>query len=115
MSIMSTTAGKNPTKEMEQPSKPTKVTEIQYFLNNNRMFLVYFQGKLFNLTVIQIYVATTDPEEDKVDQFYEDLQDLLELITTAKRCLINHRGLECKSRKLRGTWSNRLVWPWSTK
>ena len=38
-----------------------------------------FQDKPFNITVIQVYAPTTDAEEAKVDQFYEDLQDLLEL------------------------------------
>ena len=48
-------------------------------LKNNRMVLVRFQGKRLNITVIQVYAPTTDSEEAKVDQFYEDLQDLLEL------------------------------------
>ena len=43
------------------------------------MILVHFQGKLCNLTVIQVYAPNTDAEEGEVDQFYEDLQDLLEL------------------------------------
>ena len=47
-------------------------------------------------------------------QFYEDLQDLLEL-TPPKRCPFHYRGLECKSRKSRNTWSNRQIWPLSTK
>ena len=34
---------------------------------------------------------------------------------TQKRCHFHHRGLECKSRKSRDTWSNRQIWPWSTK
>ena len=34
---------------------------------------------------------------------------------TKKRCLFHHRGLECKSRKSRNTWSNRQIWPWSTE
>ena len=46
---------------------------------------------------------------------YEDLQDLLELTPKKKRCPFHHRGLQCKSRKSRDTWSNRQVWPWSTK
>ena len=41
--------------------------------------LVRFQGKPFNTTVIQVYGPTTNAEEVEVDQFYEDLQDLLEL------------------------------------
>ena len=53
-------------------------------------------------------------EEAEVEQFYEDLQDLLEL-TPKKRCPFHHRGLECQSRKLRDTWSNWQLWLWSTK
>ena len=41
--------------------------------------LVCFQGKPFNITVIQAYVPTSNAEEAEVKQFYEDLQDLLEL------------------------------------
>ena len=44
------------------------------------MIDVCFQGKPFNITVIQVYVLTSNAERDKVEQFYEDLQDLLELI-----------------------------------
>ena len=43
------------------------------------MILVLFQGKPFNITVIQVYAPTTDVEEAEVELFYEDLQDLLEL------------------------------------
>ena len=43
------------------------------------MISVHFQGKSFNITVIQIYVPTTNTEEDELKWFYEDLQDLLEL------------------------------------
>ena len=46
-------------------------------LKNNRMISVHFQGKPFNITVIQVYAPTSNNEE--VEQFYEDLQDLLEL------------------------------------
>ena len=76
------------------------------------MISVHFQGKPFNITVIQVCAPTTNAKE--AEQFYEDLQDLLEL-TAKKRCPFHHRGLECKSKKSRDTWSNRLVWPWSTK
>ena len=44
------------------------------------MTLVHFQGKPFNVTVIQFYTSTTKAKEDEVEQFYEDLQDLLEPI-----------------------------------
>ena len=43
------------------------------------IILVHFQGKPFNITVIQVYAPTTDAEEAEDDQFYDDLEDLLEL------------------------------------
>ena len=43
------------------------------------MILVNFQGKPFNITVIQVYVPTTNDKEAEVEWFYEDIQDLLEL------------------------------------
>ena len=48
-------------------------------LKNDRMISVCFQGKPFNITVIQAYAPTSNAEEAEVEQFYEDLQDLLEL------------------------------------
>ena len=44
------------------------------------MISVYFQGKPFNITVIQVYVPTSEAEEAQVGKFCDDLQDLLELI-----------------------------------
>ena len=48
-------------------------------LKNDRMISVRFQGKPFNITVIQVYAPTSNAEEAEVERFYEDLQDLLEL------------------------------------
>ena len=48
-------------------------------LKNERMISVHFQGKPFNITVIQVYAPTSKAEEAEVEWFYEDLQDLLEL------------------------------------
>ena len=48
-------------------------------LKNNRMISVRFQGKPFNIMVIQVYAPTSNAEEAEVEQFYEYLQDLLEL------------------------------------
>ena len=48
-------------------------------LKNDRMISVHFQGKPFNITVIQIHAPTSNAEEAEVERFYEDLQDLLEL------------------------------------
>ena len=42
-------------------------------------YFVHFQGKLFNITVIQVYALTSNAKEAEVEQFYEDLQDILEL------------------------------------
>ena len=76
------------------------------------MISVHFQGKPFNITVIQVYASTSNAEEAEVEWFYEDLQDILELIPK-KRCPFHYRGLECKSRKSRNTCSNRQIWPWN--
>ena len=48
-------------------------------LKNNKMISVRFQGKPFNITVIQVYAPTTNTEESEFEWFYQDLQDLLEL------------------------------------
>ena len=48
-------------------------------LKNDRMISVHFQGKPFNIIVIQVYAPTSNTEEAEVERFYEDLQDLLEL------------------------------------
>ena len=48
-------------------------------LKNDRMISVHFQGKPFSITIIQVYAPTSNAEEVEVEQFYEYLQDLLEL------------------------------------
>ena len=48
-------------------------------IKNDRMISVHFQGKPFDITVIQVYFLTNKAEEVEVEQFYEGLQDLLEL------------------------------------
>ena len=48
-------------------------------LKNDRMISVHFQGKPFNIMVIQVYAPTSNTEEAEVERFYEDLQELLEL------------------------------------
>ena len=78
------------------------------------MISVHFQGKPFNITVIQVYAPTSNAQEAEDERFYEDLQDLLEL-TPKKDVLFIIGGLECKSRKSRNTWSNRQIWPSSTE
>ena len=83
-------------------------------LKNVGMISVRFQDKPFNITVIQVYAPPSNTEEAEVEWFHEDLQELLEL-THKKRCPFHYRGLECKSRKSRNTWSNRQMWPWNTE
>ena len=83
-------------------------------LKNDTIISVRFQGKPFNITVIQVYALISNTEEAEAEWFYEDLQDLLEL-TPKKRCPFVYRGLECKSRKSRNTWSNKQICPWSTQ
>ena len=57
-------------------------------LKNDRIISVHFQGKPFNITVIQVYAPSRNAEEAEVERFYEDLQDLLEL-TPQKDVLFN--------------------------
>ena len=83
------------------------------------MISVGFQGKPFDITVIQVYTLTSNVKEAEVEQFYEDQQDLLELTLKKKKrkkkMSLQDRGMECKSRKSRDVWSNRQIWAWSTK
>ena len=57
---------------------------LGYYLKNNRMISVHFQDKPFNITVIQVYAPTINAKEAEVEQFCEDLQDLLELTPKKK-------------------------------
>ena len=65
-------------------------------LKNDRKISVHFQGKSFNITVIQVYAPTNNPEEAEVSQFYKDLQGLLEL-TPKKDVLFIRRGWNAKA------------------
>ena len=58
------------------------------------MFSVRFQGKPFNITVIQVYAPTSNAEEAEVEQFYEDLQDLLELTPNKEVLFIIEDGMQ---------------------
>ena len=60
-------------------NKRVQKAVLGFSLINGRMISVHFQGKPFNITVIHIYALTCNAEEAKVEWFYEDLQDLLEL------------------------------------
>ena len=78
---------------------------MQYLdaLKNNRMISVHFQCKTFNITAIQVYAPTSNGEEVEVEQFCEDLQDLLEL--TPKEdvlFIIGHRNAKVGSQETPG-------------
>ena len=110
--------GKNPLEEMGGGAiivnKRVQNAVLGCNLKNDRMIAVCFQGKPFNITVIQAYAQSSNAEEAEVEQFYEDLQDLPEL-TPEKLCPFHYRGLKCKNRKSRNTWGNSQIWPWSTE
>ena len=80
MTIISTTVGRNPLEEVEaiMVNKRVQNTVFGCNLKNNRMISVHSQGQPFSITVIQVYIPTTNVEEAEIEQFYEDLQDLLE-------------------------------------
>ena len=77
------------------------------------MISVHFQGKPFNITLIQVYAPTTNAKKAEVEQFYEDLQDLLEL--TPQRDILFIIGDWNAKVGSQETWSNGQVWPWSKK
>ena len=82
MTTISTTVGKNPLEEMGVAiivNKRVWNAVLGCNLKNDRMISVCFQGKPFNITVIQAYALISNAEEAEVEWFYEDLQDLLEL------------------------------------
>ena len=60
-------------------NKRVRNAVLECSLKNDRMISVCFQGKPFSITVIQVYVSTTNAKGPKVKWFYKDLQDLLEL------------------------------------
>ena len=82
-------------------------------LKNDRMISVRFQGKPFNITVIQVYALTSNAEEAEVEWFYEDLQDLLEL-TSKKDVLfiIGDWNAKVRSQETSGVTG---IWPGSTE
>ena len=76
------------------------------------MVSVHFQGKPFNIMVIQVYAPTSNNEEAEAEQSYEDLQDLLEL-TPKKDVLFLIGDWNAKVGSQVNSWSNRQIWPWS--
>ena len=82
MTIISTTVGRNPLEKNGLAiivNKRVWNVVLGCNLKNDRMISVHFPGKPFSITVIQVYALTQNTKETKVERFYEDLQDLLEL------------------------------------
>ena len=66
------------------------------------MISVHFQGKSFNITVIQVYASTPNAKEAEVDQFYEDLQDFLELTPKNALYIIGDWNAKVECQKIAG-------------
>ena len=94
-------------------NKSIQNTVLGCNLKNDRMISDLFQGKPFNITVIQVYAPTSNAEEADIEWFYEDIQDLLELTPQKMSFSLQETGMQ--SRKPRNTWSNRQIWHWSTE
>ena len=78
------------------------------------MISVRFQGKPFNITVIQAYAPTSNTEEAEVERFYEDLQDLLEL-TPKTDVLFTTRDWNAMAGSQETPGVTGKIWPWSTE
>ena len=78
------------------------------------MIFVHFQGKPFNIMVIQVYTLSSNAEEAEVERFYKDLQDLLEL-TPPKDVLFIIGDWNAKVGSQETPGVNRQIWPWSTE
>ena len=81
MTITSTTMSRKPLEEVEYPiiiKKRIQNAILEWNLKNDRMISDRFQGKPFNITVVQVYVSTTNAKEAEVEWFHEDLQVFLD-------------------------------------
>ena len=80
MTIISTTVGRNPLEKWSSHHGQQKSLKCSTWMQcQKRQKDLCFQGKPFNITVIQVYSPTSNAEKAEVERFYEDLQDLLEL------------------------------------
>ena len=97
MTIISTTVGRNPLEKWSSHHGQQKSLKCSTWMQcQKRQKDLCFQGKPFNITVIQVYSPITDAKEAEVDGFYEDLQYPLELTTKLMVwCYddVHHRGL----------------------
>ena len=81
-------------------------------LKSDRMISVHFQA---NHSVSRCSKPVPQPLTLKKLKFNSSMKTYKTRTNTQKRCPFHYRGLECKSRKSRNTWSNRYIWPWSTE
>ena len=91
---------------------------MQYWdaISKTTMISVHFQGKPFSVTVIQVYALTSNAEEAEVEQFCEDLQNLLELIPKKDVLfVVGNWNAKVGSQEIPGVWQVWQVWPWSPK
>ena len=95
-------------------NKRVRNTVLGCNLKNDKMISVRFQGKPFNITVIQIYVPTSNAEAAEVERFYEDLQDLLEL-TPKKDVLFIKGAWNAKVGSQERPGVTGKIWPWNTE
>ena len=87
-------------------NKRVKNTVLRCSLKNDREIAVHFQGKPFNITVIQVFAQITHAKEAEVEWFYDSRPCRT---NTPERCPFHDRGLECKNGKSSDIWSNRQV------
>ena len=72
---------------------------LGFTIKINRMISIHFQGKSFNVKVTKVYAPVTDGEEAEAEQFYEDLQELLELTPKEKKMCFSSQGVKMKKFK----------------
>ena len=104
MTIISTPVIKNSIEEMEQLSLlSTRVQNaiLWYNLKKDRMILAHFEGKSFNITVTQVQAPASNVKEAEVDQFCEDLEDLLELIPKKKKMSCSSQGIGMQKQEVK--------------
>ena len=76
---------------------------LGFTIKINRMISIHFQGKSFNIKVTKVYAPVTDGEEAEAEQFYEDLQELLELTPKEKKMCFSSQGVKMKKFKKKNT------------
>ena len=116
MTIISTTVGRNPLEEMDSHHSQQKSLKCSTWMQSQK-----WQNDLCSLTQ-QTIQYHSNPSLCPNQQCWRSWSWMVLWrptrpfrTNTQKRCPFHYRGLECKSRKSRNTWSNRQIWPWSTE